>query len=768
MTDITFRWVYRKQELRCLILAPLSVSTLEEEVETIYSERNQLIAETDIVLIRVSVAVDQRNRHLQFKMTQSRFVNADVLLLVSHNFQILSYKSQSSVRFTLNNRELKEMITATREAEMQHLMQSTQALFQPRERLFYEAPSQICSRSFLRVGSIQTSIHNLEAIFFWLSPYLQNCAVLLTETWSISSTCLYAINRLRTYSPQSIDCTFEMLPYHRLLAGDVRAIDEIDRILRESYVRLPQGKNILLVLSAISTGRSLRALFERLRVLKADTKRMRVVVLYKLASNSTESLCDLSLSQWQEQFQPVTPDVRQDDEVILIDPLTYFPVHLRERSLNIDTSCTMASREIFDSYKGIGACVVHTAIHDLHGTIYDHHGLSFNLSALLNVPRFSEKLDRILSVIPDQIMITHIATANAKVFAEAVYNRLVSRGSKCHKPRPLLTAAVSERDLIADLRSASSEQCILVVEDQTPDGSSLSIISRTLRDVPFLGRCFYLVGILRLANRECKDLLERELSYRLHGERHRLIAVESLFLPHWDRHTCPWCIEQRDLSTLAAQGLDTDSRMLVTTRVAQLEGAERGSGLINNVFWKASCAPAQLSTNSIFMDATAASEADVLFCIAAAVHHLRGRDGSARLEWKYPNIAVLDDRNYLGQRFTDDILRVAIMRVAKWRELLRINFPDEETRRSNLGTLLTQSNSEMLHLESIVASLAHKLPQVHANFAGFRVPHLLGLLHATIGKSLQPPSMGMPERADLFRIREQYLNDLIPDRVDDG
>ena len=99
--------------------------------------------------------------------------------------------------------------------------------------------------------------------------------------------------------------------------------------------------------------------------------------------------------------------------------------------------------------------------------------------------------------------------------------------------------------------------------------------------------------------------------------------------------------------------------------------------------------------------------------VAAAIQQMRiWGEEKMRLDAAYPHVSVLDTRNYLGARFNDDVLRLAILRAATPAELEHWSDRREENRRELCGRLLhNHENQSVFPLELAIARLAKKIPQ---------------------------------------------------------
>jgi hypothetical protein len=121
-----------------------------------------------------------------------------------------------------------------------------------------------------------------------------------------------------------------------------------------------------------------------------------------------------------------------------------------------------------------------------------------------------------------------------------------------------------------------------------------------------------------------------------------------------------------------------------------------------------------LTRNSILIDAPA-SEAAVFCAVASTLQIMRTTESPGQsLVCHFPEIHVLDPQCSLGAHFNDSIIRAAVLRAAKPREL---EFPDielEQARRQLAAAIVIDEAKDVhnLSFEIGVAMALHKLPSV--------------------------------------------------------
>ena len=125
-----------------------------------------------------------------------------------------------------------KIFDAIRCAEIDYLLEVGKAKLPKRDGFLYLAPSGDLVPSFMRIGNLQHSRAAIDAIFFWLLPHLENCAGIITETWSISSIALNASRRLATYgSHPRVGIPVEMLTSY-FDGTELQTADAAERVER--------------------------------------------------------------------------------------------------------------------------------------------------------------------------------------------------------------------------------------------------------------------------------------------------------------------------------------------------------------------------------------------------------------------------------------------------------------------------------------------------------------------------------------------------------
>ncbi|WP_148210218.1 hypothetical protein [Candidatus Korobacter versatilis] len=603
-------------------------------------------------------------------------------------------------------------------------MKESTALFRARMNFVYRAPSQRFVNMFLRVGSIQRSRQVLDAFFFWMLPFLKGRNALLTDTWSISSIALNAARLLERYwwhmAPEKerrdlLGCRVEMLSaYPDDLLGVMPNIRDALLSVTEAGKR-----DVLMVLSAVSTGTSLRRLENLISEMQYKSEGFFFLALYRLSTlPDVAHLCDLSSGVSGTTFASIDRGEVGSRAIIEIDRSTYFPLDVKETALYIDKVACNHSARFFSDYRSCGAISIHRNAVDLSNQEHRHHGIYIDVTRMLRHEGFSSKLQSQAASLdrPPVTIITPPHEAGVLLAQRIADFFRTTKGTTVPVfVHPDMRAIAGE--VPQEIAKASADDLVLVVDDVSITGQRLGRFQQSLRELKYPGRLVYLVAVARPSSDKSWNRRTQQLSYRTTGPQHRVLCVEKVILPDWNHVTCPWCIETHNLSQLISQNrLTGDSAAFVSKRIMTLERARIGTGLTDQALWRADNAvPLALSPNSLFIpaDEPPPTEADVLGSIAAALQQMRiASDETRRLEVNYPHMSLLHHDNYFGQRFNDDILRLGILRCAFPEELERLDGSEEEHRRRLLNDfLLRRDNQESIALELAVARLSRKLPQ---------------------------------------------------------
>jgi hypothetical protein len=195
------------------------------------------------------------------------------------------------------------------------------------------------------------------------------------------------------------------------------------------------------------------------------------------------------------------------------------------------------------------------------------------------------------------------------------------------------------------------------------------------------------------------------------GEPHTVTAVEQVCLPDWNEDDCPWCQESAVLDYLLTAHSE-DVSLEIKRRANRLRGAGE-DGLIDDVFLSGiGMEPMALTPNSNFVRHPA-TQAETAAAVASAVQEMRTNENIAQrlVPHGFPLRTVLDHHDL--NRYTDSILRAALLRVAAPMELRRSKEEHELERIEWVVSKLISSDAHdrQLRRELLVAILLQRLPR---------------------------------------------------------
>jgi hypothetical protein len=252
---------------------------------------------------------------------------------------------------------------------------------------------------------------------------------------------------------------------------------------------------------------------------------------------------------------------------------------------------------------------------------------------------------------------------------------------------------------------------ILVVVDCLISGNELARYSEYLRNY-YKGKINYIIGVARPESHEELNKRISELEYRTGGIPHQVTIIEKVLLPDWEPEKCVWCHEKKELINYLPT-FTGDFRVVIENRITALSGTE---GLRDNCFWRKNGNKGlKISPDSIFMNVSCASDADIIAAVSCFLQEIRTHLEIERLEFSYPHISLLNHTEYLGARFSDLVLRTAFLRCAYKSELVNTIDQREYFRSRYVKNKLIEEHvdSTTFRLEYIVAKIAGKLPAVH-------------------------------------------------------
>lgn len=600
-------------------------------------------------------------------------------------------------------------IAAIRKAEFAHILNSARAVLTGPSGTEFLVPSGRLVRSFVRVGNIQYDRDAIDAVFFWMLPYLIGVIGILTDTWSISSIAINIAKLCAAYfgGPQR---RVEMLPSYNdgSEEAQVRARAVIERLNTDVLTKSSKLDTMLCVISATHTG----SLADHLQDIFASSPmalKPRFVALFALGPTTIPTLHDL---QDDPRFRLLEAPTANAGEPVVIDPQVYFPLAFSDTVIEINKNIADQSRQFFDRFVGQGLIEVHRT-HEEGAGRPRHHGIHLVTERLMDTPDFIRLFEIELGLLasPPRLIVSP-PHAPGRMLADHARNYFADKGHLCdayvHPNLYFQTGRLTteEEVLRKALRSASQDDSLLIVDDVCITGTRLSQYQRYIRTEEYRGRIDYLVGVARPRHPNVWANLQRCLAYRGLGRpRHTVRCVAYVLLPDWRENDCPWCREKRLYERWAALS------ELPELLVRRLEHLSRRStaGITNELFLEIPGLPSMtLGPESLFAN-FGANQAEAFAAVASALQYLRSASTPDRPPLgprQFPVSTVLNHEDYLCSKWTDSILRAAFLRAASSEELTYADAGRENARIQALEDLLVQSadGEHDIALEILLAS----------------------------------------------------------------
>ena len=273
----------------CLVDLPKnqSIDIFANHLESNYSNK---IEQTDIAIWRANTDSPFKKSAIAnqvYDRLLRKFPRAKVYILHAKKFKHkFTYDLASDGKHYLSKPYSDELLNQARESELKHYAEEYGAVLSARKGFVYKAPSGIYTDKFLRVGNIQKNRQIIDAIFFWMLPYMKSCVAIVTDTWSIGSIALNAARLLERYQNNQ-RCVVEMFPEY---IENIHQHQPIIDNLKKQIDRNSSCK-ILVLFSVVQSGDSLansRKIFEN----SIPHENLEFLAIYSLNDNDQiTSLC---------------------------------------------------------------------------------------------------------------------------------------------------------------------------------------------------------------------------------------------------------------------------------------------------------------------------------------------------------------------------------------------------------------------------------------------------------------------------------------------
>ena len=464
----------------------------------------------------------------------------------------------------------------------------------------YEGPNGNHYSHFLRVGTAFQSVDIVDAITFWLLPYIRPNSVLLLDSGTMLPL---GLNVTRYLADYGYEPGRYIIPVECLCRYD-EPEGEVVRRLWSLKQNSKSPIHILFLISITSSGRMKQRVVTALREsgLEADT-----VSLFS-TSGELEST-DNSFCTLEEDFRRSEESLckmchNDKSSVVRIDPITYeieLSANVEENKINRKDA--LQAQEFFTRYGGLGCVSVHRDSHNMER----HHMIHIDVDVLLASDTFIERLKERVAPLAGKIDV--VLSPNhqaAKALSIKVANQLGV---------PYIN--IDETDLKSARPDIAFFKSILLVDDVVVTGHRLWTYRVNLENSDLITNeteLRYLVGVARPPSLDTlqgiKDMLH---------PRNSLYRIEELFLPNWQNRDCPWCWELGQIKNAGAIGR---SSSLMQARYEHL--CNKLEGMQSDIFlhWSSDTTKLRLGDGSIF-GPKSMTEAELFASVAGAMQNLR-------------------------------------------------------------------------------------------------------------------------------------------------
>jgi hypothetical protein len=691
---------------------------MEWLADYLYRQHPSDLAVASFVIVRPPVDQPMQEHHFRARalpILRQRLPSLPIYLLGSQNFlHFLSANLNTLVDDPLYEAEREIILVEIRQEELAMYAYHSNALLRTTGNRFFLAPSKRYCQHFMRVGNIQTSRSAIDAVFFWLLPWLKDCSAIIAESWTVSSTAINAARLLSRYDPHRHSrCRVDMLSAYHENATSLHA--EAEDIFRR-VLPLPSDKVLLLVSSCMS-GNLIGQFREMFRTAGFNDSRWTSGTIYSLSqAHDVPSLCDATrlVPDGAFGFSEIIPD---NASIIEIDRRTYFPLRIEQNKINLKRDQAAKFKDFFNAYRKTGLFCVHRNCYEHKGgtsRYLRHHAIDLDIGAILECEPFASKFrESVLKIHPAPKVIIappHQAGIKMSAIAERLLKINGHAVEQLIHPDLKLLESDPWRRRFCDF---PSDESVLVIDDVSVTGSRLASFAQSLRAMDFKGQVHFRVGIARPESEKHWKKVCGQLCTPRDGKRHTIEAMHEVVLPNWHRRMCPWCIEQR-FYTDALSKLETFDERL-SGRLSLLSADDSSDPLTNSIFFTDQQMPfPNLAMESLFVD-EGATQAALFAAVASLIQRMRVSEATPEMPPpNYPEVSVIDPGNYLlADRFPEASIRASILRALTIGELQAPRNEDEILRADAAkNALFNDELAKPLALEVLLQSKLGKLPQL--------------------------------------------------------
>ncbi|RJS47436.1 hypothetical protein D4739_15240 [Nocardioides cavernaquae] len=550
-----------------------------------------------------------------------------------------------------------------RRAELNYYAGESGALLPQSGTFHYAGPNGQHYRSFLRVGSAIQSPDSLDAVSFWLLPYVGPSTMVIVETTTISIIGMHLAQYLReeAYEDRAITAVHALPGYGR------PALRQFIARTRATRPVIVDGASALVVISVSSTG--VMAEIARSAAHDLGFTTTAAVALYGTPARATDAGTSDQTSALNDVFcflesdlgrspsndcEMCDPKAPHSSPALPISPVT-FTVGVAESVVpaKLDAVYATEAKEFVDRYRTTDAFSVHRddpsdgrhhAVHIDVAKLLGHKDNIFKVRFLAKVDELAGQVDTILA--PDHLT----ARSMAKLAGDRLKIPVVVRN-----PQDLGAATAEE---IAHLNASR----LLIIDDAIVSGDRLRSFRDELIEKGYdHEECHALVGVLRTqTDSETRGIAN--IVHQLGPTEKQLHAVEQVLLPNWQEDDCPWCWEQNLLHSRGKLGINSEQ---LANRETVLTSA---NGLREVLFWGWNDDQFRLGPNSVFGHKDL-NQAQVFVVVSSALQSMRNRNVLDE-QFTPPVSKVLTPEFWTHGRFYVNVVVASILRAARRHDLL--------------------------------------------------------------------------------------------------
>jgi hypothetical protein len=548
-----------------------------------------------------------------------------------------------------------QVLEAVRHAELDSWLQKPGVVLPANDDFHYEGPNGCRYESFMRIGTAIQGGDMLDAIAFWLQPYLEGSPVVVLDAWTIISVAL----NLNRYATQSGPPSEQVVDVDCLGAYDEDPEKLRLRLAAISDRSPGEPPPVLLISSVVSMGNLHNGLKDV--ITGAGFAEPSSVALYGDANAPETVFCrpDDAGRYWRPDEEcPLGSDT------VPIAPSTYLvEVSTKPKLQRILGEDAALASEFFGRYRDGDFEDGHfLSVHrdEPHGE--GHNLIHIDVQRLVCHREFGKRLEVKLRDLTEIDVILSPRQPAAVALA---------RKAEAGLGANLIVADESElsnlhEDEKKQLREASQ---ILLVDDVVISGTRLLGYRNFLRRGDFVSaehpaEIHLLTGVTRVDD----NTRLRGITDMVHGVE-QFHTVEELLLPDWGVSDCPWCWELRQFEAFGNDPALTDE---ARKRWNALRDKRRG--LQDSLFipWVTAAKDPlpvsawDLGPGSIF---EAETQVELFATVASTVQSLRSA-GRLFEQHRYPLAPqALDPACWLSGRYYDSVIVAAILRATRRHDL---------------------------------------------------------------------------------------------------